>query len=195
MDYVSCTESNAGPILDFVWAGLNVLGAAAAAVDPGYYEDSGQVIAVGLLWAVVSTASGVVGLNKTKKCRTAKQQMAARERHGVPGVAAGADAEVLSVVVLTSDGGYPEGRWGTDSIGRCCVQFSGLRHPQQTVHLVVIERGHRVGEQLWIGHRPRCRGGRDHCKHRQHRRGRQRRGCPTSARAKWSTAATVALAI
>src|SRR5436190_17333986 len=38
----SCTESNAGPILDIVWGSLNVLGAATAAADPEAYDNSGQ---------------------------------------------------------------------------------------------------------------------------------------------------------
>ena len=38
MSSFSCTEGNAGPILDIVWGGLNVIGALAAAGDPGAYE-------------------------------------------------------------------------------------------------------------------------------------------------------------
>jgi len=76
----SCTESNTGPILDVLWAGLNLAGAIVAASQPQedyyYYEyDQGAVIAVGLGWALVSGASAAVGFAKTSQCRKAKQAM------------------------------------------------------------------------------------------------------------------------
>lgn len=83
MEYFSCTESDAGPILDLAAAGLNVLGAVLCAADPEAYEDSyydsGACIALSLGWAVASGASAAVGFNKTKKCRAAKQQLAERQ--------------------------------------------------------------------------------------------------------------------
>lgn len=82
MDYFTCTESDAGPIIDFVWAGLNVAGALVYASDPDAYENSSAGIAVGLSWGVFSTSAGIVGVNKTKKCREAKRQLAERQARG-----------------------------------------------------------------------------------------------------------------
>jgi uncharacterized protein YjdB len=82
----SCTEGNAGPILDLVWGGLNVLGAIAIASDPEYYgyESSGQVLAIGLGWGVVSGLSANAGFNKTKQCRTALRQLSERSVRPAP---------------------------------------------------------------------------------------------------------------
>lgn len=85
MNYFSCTESNAGPILDGVWGGLNLAGALTAASDPDAYVDSGQIIAGGLLWTGVSTAAAIVGSNKTSDCREAKQALAERQARGAAG--------------------------------------------------------------------------------------------------------------
>ncbi len=79
----NCTESNTGAILDFVWAGLNVVGAAAVAADADNTENSGGIIVSGIAWGAFSTAAGVVGMNKTKKCRAAKQQLADRQTEGL----------------------------------------------------------------------------------------------------------------
>jgi hypothetical protein len=76
MDHFTCTESNAGPIIDVVWGSLNVLGALVAASNPDEYESS--TVVVGLSWGVVSSISAGVGFNKSKKCRAAKQEVAAR---------------------------------------------------------------------------------------------------------------------
>lgn len=80
----SCTESNTGPVLDLVWAGLNVLGAAAASSDPNYYSDPDLAIGVGLGWGVVSSFSAASGFRKSKDCRRALQQLAARSGRQVP---------------------------------------------------------------------------------------------------------------
>jgi hypothetical protein len=48
MEYFSCTESNAGPIVDIVWGGLNVLGALTVASDPSSYDSPDQTVAIGL---------------------------------------------------------------------------------------------------------------------------------------------------
>ena len=76
MDHFTCTESDAGPIIDVIWGGLNVLGALVAASDPDEYDNS--TIVIGLSWGVVSSISAGVGFNKSKRCRAAKQEMAAR---------------------------------------------------------------------------------------------------------------------
>jgi hypothetical protein len=40
MEYFTCTEGDAGPIIDLVWGGLNVVGALVCASDPDAYENS-----------------------------------------------------------------------------------------------------------------------------------------------------------
>ena len=74
----SCTESNAGPTIDVVWASLNVLGALAAASDGAAYENPDQIVVVGLGWGVVSSLSAASGFRKSKECRHALQQLAQR---------------------------------------------------------------------------------------------------------------------
>jgi hypothetical protein len=78
MTSFSCTESNAGPILDVVWASLNLAGALVVAGDPESYENSDAAVAGGLIWGLVSGSAAAVGFSKTSKCREAKQQMYAR---------------------------------------------------------------------------------------------------------------------
>jgi uncharacterized protein YjdB len=74
----SCTESTAGPTLDIVWASLNVLGALTAASDPSGYDNSGEVVAVGLGWGVFSSFAAASGFKKSKQCRQALHQLAER---------------------------------------------------------------------------------------------------------------------
>jgi hypothetical protein len=95
LQYFSCTESNTGPILDIVWAGLNVIGALTVAGDPSSYDHPDETVAVGLAWGVVSSSAAAVGFNKSKKCRAAKQQLAARQVN--PSAIAGG----VQVVVIT----------------------------------------------------------------------------------------------
>jgi len=83
MNSFSCTESNAGPIVDIVWAGLNVVGAVQAASDPDAYVNSSQIVAVGLSWGVVSSAAAAVGFNKSNRCRAAKRQLGERQARGL----------------------------------------------------------------------------------------------------------------
>lgn len=99
LQYFTCTESNTGPILDIVWAGLNVIGALTVAGDPSSYDNPDQTVAVGLAWGVVSSSAAAVGFNKTKKCRAAKQQLAARQAN--PSFNAGAvNAGAVQAVVI-----------------------------------------------------------------------------------------------
>jgi len=77
MDFFSCTESNAGPIIDVIWASLNVIGALAAASDPDAYAEG--TAAIGLSWGILSGAAAGVGFNKSKKCKAAKRALAARQ--------------------------------------------------------------------------------------------------------------------
>ena len=103
MDYFTCTESNTGPILDIVWGGLNVLGALAAASDPSAYENSDQIVAVGLAWGALSGVSAGVGFNKTEKCRTAQQQLSERRANDRSGEMDEPADIVVQSVILTLD--------------------------------------------------------------------------------------------
>jgi hypothetical protein len=104
MESFTCTESDAGPILDVVWAGLNVLGAAAAASDPAAYDNPDQIEVVGLAWGVFSSFSAASGFKKSKQCRRALQLLA--ERHEQPRAAptpalSPFDVPVVQAVVVT----------------------------------------------------------------------------------------------
>jgi len=100
LTYFSCTESNGGPIIDVIWAGLNVLGALAASSNPNSYDNPGQIEAVGLTWGVVSGSAAVVGFGKTSRCRAAKRQLAERQARGLTGVPnAGSDSSVVTVTI------------------------------------------------------------------------------------------------
>lgn len=90
MNYVQCTESDVGPVLDAVWAGLNAAGAILIAADPDAYEDdwdvsSGAGIASGAAWTILSGSSALVGFNKVSRCRTAKRELADRQAEGRTG--------------------------------------------------------------------------------------------------------------
>ncbi len=80
LDYFTCTESNAGPIIDVIWGSLNVLAGLAAAADPEFYGE-GAAVAY-LSWGVLSAAAAGVGFNKSKKCKAAKRALAARQTQG-----------------------------------------------------------------------------------------------------------------
>ena len=95
LQYFSCTESNTGPILDIVWGALNVIGALTVAGDRSSYDNPDQTIAIGLAWGVVSVPAAAVGFNKSKKCRAAKQQLAARQANP-SGNSAAAQAVVIT---------------------------------------------------------------------------------------------------
>jgi hypothetical protein len=66
----TCTESNAWPVVDAIWAGLNGIGAASAANDE-MNPDKDQIIAVGVGWLLVSGISAVYGFGKVSDCKTA----------------------------------------------------------------------------------------------------------------------------
>lgn len=108
MDYFTCTDGNAAPIIDVVAAGLSVLTAITAAVSPygdGESDTAGPsrgfyVAYFGVLGVALGT-SGMVGFNKTKKCRAAKRQLARRQARW-PGVEKDQPADVVvQSVVLT----------------------------------------------------------------------------------------------
>ena len=83
LEYIPCTESNLGPALDLAWAGLNAISIAAVASDPDYYEyeydtDPNALMGIMAVEAGIWTFAAVTGFGKTKSCKTARQQLAAR---------------------------------------------------------------------------------------------------------------------
>ncbi len=82
MSSFDCTTENTGPILDLVWGGLNVAGALAAASNPSQYQNSGQIVSVGLGWGVISGIAAGTGFSKSSRCRAAKLQLAQRQSGG-----------------------------------------------------------------------------------------------------------------
>lgn len=80
MDSFTCTESNAGPILDIVWGGLNLLAAIQMSSNPTAYgySSSSEVVGIGVAWAGFSSLSAASGFKKSKQCHRALQQLAER---------------------------------------------------------------------------------------------------------------------
>ena len=86
MGSFECSESNAWPVIDAIWAGLNGIGAASAASDD-QNPNQGQVVAVGLAWLAVSGISAIYGFTKVSDCHAAKRLRDERyypERIAVP---------------------------------------------------------------------------------------------------------------
>ena len=108
MPYFSCTESNAGPIIDVVVGGLYAVSALLCAADPEGYEDysgynAGACVAVGIGMGALLGTSTIVGFDKTKKCRAAKLQLAERQmQQRAPVEAQPIDLIVQSVVLTPS---------------------------------------------------------------------------------------------
>jgi hypothetical protein len=67
-----CSESNAWPVVDMIWAGLNGLGAVSAAGDDTN-PDQDQIVGVGLAWLAVSGISAIYGFSKVSQCNDAKR--------------------------------------------------------------------------------------------------------------------------
>lgn len=86
MSSFDCSESNAWPVIDTIWAGLNGLGAISAGNDSTTPNQS-QVIAVGVSWLVVSGISAIYGFGKVSACNEARRQREERYQRamGVPG--------------------------------------------------------------------------------------------------------------
>jgi len=102
MTYFSCTESNAGPIVDFVLGGLQVLTTASmlSGEDGPYSGDQNDAFTLtsGAVWTALFTTSGILGLKKTARCREARELLASRLAAG--GTAGKpADPTLLSVRV------------------------------------------------------------------------------------------------
>jgi len=91
----TCTESDAGPILDVVWAALNVLSAAVVASDPDAFVNSDLNVVLGLAWGAFSTFSAASGFSKSKQCRRALLLLA--QRQGLVPV----DVALVHAVVVT----------------------------------------------------------------------------------------------
>ena len=101
LEYIPCTESDAGPILDIVWGGLNVLGAIVIASSPDEYDNPDLAVASGVAWGVISTASATSGFKKVSACKNARQALAQRQaaRGAIPIVVP--DSAALIAVVIT----------------------------------------------------------------------------------------------
>jgi uncharacterized protein YjdB len=101
LDYIPCTESDAGPILDLVWGGLNVLGALVIASSPRDYDNPDLAVASGLGWGVLSGFSAASGFKKASGCQRARQALAQRQAaRGLAPVTVG-DSTMVTAVVIT----------------------------------------------------------------------------------------------
>lgn len=97
----SCSTDNTPATLDIIWGGLNVAGALIAVAEPESVQDPDQVIAVGLGWGVLSTASAISGFSKTKECRAALAQLSQRQHTALPGAAPTLQTSDPAVVEVT----------------------------------------------------------------------------------------------
>jgi uncharacterized protein YjdB len=79
LEYIPCTDNNAGPVLDLVWAGLNVVGAIAVSADPDSYDQPGLTIASGFAWGIFSSFSAASGFKKVSACQQARQALGQRQ--------------------------------------------------------------------------------------------------------------------
>lgn len=79
MDYFTCTEGDAGPIVDVVLGSLNLVGAVIIAANPDAFLDPQTSAASGFFWAVLLGSAAGVGFNKSRKCLEAKRQWAERQ--------------------------------------------------------------------------------------------------------------------
>jgi hypothetical protein len=78
-----CSESNAVPVLDTIWAGLNGLGAISVAGD-NTNPNQGQIAAVGISWLVLSGISAIYGYSRVSQCKTARHQRDERYADSAP---------------------------------------------------------------------------------------------------------------
>lgn len=99
LDYIPCTESDAGPILDIVWGSLNVLGAIAIASSPEEYENPDLATASGMGWGVLSAFSAASGFKKASACKAARLALA--QRQAGRGLAPRTDSTMVTAVVIT----------------------------------------------------------------------------------------------
>jgi hypothetical protein len=100
LEYIPCTESDAGPILDLVWGGLNVLGALTVASSPDEFDNPGFTVASGLAWGVFSSFSAASGFKKSSACKSARQALAQRQAaRGMMPVMTADSGRVAAVVI------------------------------------------------------------------------------------------------
>jgi Bacterial Ig-like domain (group 2) len=100
LEYIPCTESDAGPVVDLVWGGLNVLGAVIIAADPNAYENPEVAVASGVGWGVLSSFSAASGFKKSSACKGARQALAQRQAaRGMAPLPIADSARVMSVVL------------------------------------------------------------------------------------------------
>ena len=83
LDSFTCTEGHTAPALDIVAAGLSLASVLVIASDPAAYESSygwssTAGIGVNLGYLALYGTSAVIGFNKSKACRAARQQLAER---------------------------------------------------------------------------------------------------------------------
>ena len=80
--YFSCTEGNAGPILDAILAGAFVLEAIGTSEETT--DQVARVRTISLAWAAFAGTSALVGFGKTRRCRDAKRLLAERQATARP---------------------------------------------------------------------------------------------------------------
>ena len=102
MDHFTCTESNVGPVLDVLTGLFYVIAGAVSTAEADDWDFSGDYYVVsGLLMGVAFGVSAGVGFNKTKKCKAAIQDLAARHAQGADTVRSELPPElVVQTVVL-----------------------------------------------------------------------------------------------
>jgi len=100
LEYIPCTESDAGPILDLVWGGLNVLGAISVAADRSAYDYPDATIVSGFAWGVISGFAAASGFKKVSACKSARQALAQRQAaRGMMPVTTTDSGRVVAVVI------------------------------------------------------------------------------------------------
>jgi len=100
LEYIPCTESDAGPILDLVWGGLNDLGAMVIASSPDEYENPELATASGLGWGVLSAFSAASGFKKASACKDARRALAQRQAaRGLAPLPIADSAMVMAVII------------------------------------------------------------------------------------------------
>jgi len=99
LEYIPCTESDAGPILDIVWGGLNVIGALVIASSPDEYDNPDAAVAGGFGWGVLSGFSAASGFKKVSACKGARQALAQRQAARLGPITIGDSMTVMAVVI------------------------------------------------------------------------------------------------